>query len=93
MTASDRIKGVWRDKVTGEEFEAGGAMVGHLYSQPDRFERIPRTERMYHVVVIVERTGHKERMTAFPVTHAEGCTILSKLTHYSWRREQLEEVL
>lgn len=48
--------------------------------------------RLYHVVVIVERTGRKEYMTATPVTHAEGCTILRKLTRYPWRREQLEEV-
>jgi hypothetical protein len=45
--------------------------------------------RMYHVVVIVERTGRKVYMTATPVTHKQGCTILSKLTRYPWRREQI----
>ena len=48
--------------------------------------------RMYHVIVINERTGRKVYMTATPVTHKEGCTILSKLTRYPWRREQLEEM-
>lgn len=55
-------------------------------------------ERMYHVVVFRcdprtgEQKGEQERMTATPVTHEQGCTILSKLTRYPWRREQLEEV-
>lgn len=47
---------------------------------------------LYHVVVIHNKTGKKVYMTATPVTHHEGCTILSKMTRYSWRREQLEEV-
>lgn len=46
--------------------------------------------RCYHVVVINERTGKKVRMSASPVTHAEGVTWLSKLTKYKWRRNQLE---
>jgi len=49
--------------------------------------------RAYHVIVINERTGKKTQMTATPVTHGEGCTLLSKLTDYSWRRKQLEEVV
>lgn len=49
------------------------------------------TPRRYHVIVINERTGKKVYMTATPVTHAEGCTILSKITDYKWRRKQLEE--
>lgn len=49
-------------------------------------------QRQYHVVVINEKTGNKVYMTKMPVTHAEGCTILSKLTKYEWRRNQLEEV-
>ncbi len=51
-----------------------------------------RRRRMYNVVVINERTGLKEVMTSSPVTHAEGCTLLGKLTKYRWRREQLEEI-
>lgn len=47
--------------------------------------------RFYHVVVINERTGQKFYMTETPVTHSEGCTMLSKLTKYEWRRNQLEE--
>ncbi len=49
------------------------------------------TERLYHVVVIRNDNGEKVYMTSTPVTHAEGCTILSKMTRYPWRREQLEE--
>lgn len=48
-------------------------------------------QRQYHVVVINEKTGKKVYMTSSPVTHSEGCTILSKLTKYEWRRNQLEE--
>lgn len=48
--------------------------------------------QMYHVVVINERTGLKVRMTARPCTHEEGCTILSKIENYKWRRKQLEEI-
>jgi hypothetical protein len=50
------------------------------------------TERMYHVIIVVDRTGEKIRMTKTPVTHDEGCTILSKLTNHKWRRKLLEEV-
>lgn len=51
------------------------------------------TERMYHVIVKNIKTGVKVYMTAYPVTHAEGCTLLSKLTKYKWRQEMLEEVV
>lgn len=47
---------------------------------------------MFHVVIVVEKTGKIVRMTREPVTHAEGCTILSKVTDYSWRRKQLQPV-
>lgn len=49
--------------------------------------------RFYHVVIINERTGQKFYMTETPVTHSEGCTMLSKLTKYEWRRNQLEEFI
>lgn len=48
--------------------------------------------RMYHVIVINEKTNNKVYMTVTPVTHKEGCTILSKITDYPWRRKQLEEI-
>ena len=48
--------------------------------------------QMYHVVVIVERTGAKHYMTARPCTHEEGCNILRAIANYPWRRKQLEEV-
>ena len=50
-------------------------------------------EKMFHVIVIVNKTGKRTQMTATPVTHKEGCTLLSKLTKYSWRTEMLEEVV
>lgn len=56
-------------------------------------------ERMYHVVAVREThgssvypKGHKTRMTASPVTHAEGCTFLSKMVPYKHIRFLLEEV-
>lgn len=48
--------------------------------------------RLYHVVVVNMKTGQKVYMTSSPVTHAEGCTILSKMTKHSFRQEMLEEV-
>jgi hypothetical protein len=39
-------------------------------------------ERLYHVIVVNDKTETKVRMTAIPCTHKEACTILSKLTSY-----------
>ncbi len=50
-------------------------------------------DKLYHVVVIRNNNGKKVYMTDTPVTHKEGCTLLSKLTKYSWRTEKLEEVV
>ncbi len=47
--------------------------------------------RVYHVVVINERTGSRTRMTSSPVTHSEGVTILGKLTPHRDTRALLEE--
>ncbi len=53
---------------------------------------------MFHVVVekVDPRTGislgmGQTRMTATPVTHNEGCTIMRKITDYPWRRKMLVE--
>jgi hypothetical protein len=51
-----------------------------------------RPERLYHVVAINERTGYTVRMTAYPCTHEEGCTIMGKLLRHPARRVQLEEI-
>lgn len=48
--------------------------------------------RLYHVVVINRKTGKRVQMTGEPVTHSEGCVLLSKLTRYSWRIETLEQL-
>jgi hypothetical protein len=63
-----------------------------LYHKINEQQKASTMERMYNVVVINEKTGQKVIMTAYPCTHEEGCTILSKLTDYPWRRKQLEEV-
>ena len=47
--------------------------------------------RMYHVIVKVIKTGKVIYMTSTPVTHEQGCVLLSKLTHYPWRQEMLLE--
>ena len=54
---------------------------------------IKMNTRMYHVIIINTKTGKKVYMTQEPVTHKEGCTILSKLTKYPWRHEMLEEAV
>ena len=48
-------------------------------------------ERLYHVVVINNKTGKKFRMSSEAMTHREACTVLSKMTKYSWRTETVEE--
>lgn len=48
--------------------------------------------RLYHVVVINEHTGVKTYFSKTPVTNSQGCAWLSKITDYTWRRKQLEEV-
>lgn len=47
---------------------------------------------LYHVIVIRKDNGNKTYITKSPVTHTQGCTILSKMTKHSFRFEQLEEV-
>lgn len=51
---------------------------------------IKQNTQLFHVVVKNIKTGKKVYMTTSPVTHKEGCTILSKLTKYPWRYEMLE---
>ena len=53
--------------------------------------------RLYHVIIIVtdrkmKNHGETVFMTRTPVTHDQGCVILSKLTRYPWRQETLIEV-
>lgn len=35
--------------------------------------------KLYHVIVVNDKTNAKTYMTKTPVTHAEACTILSKI--------------
>lgn len=50
------------------------------------------TRRMYHVVVVHERTRRTVYLTNTPVTHREGCTILRKQVPRKILRYQLEEL-
>lgn len=59
--ARDRIIGVWRDKTTGREFQAGGSMVGYLYSQPERYERVPDARLYDDGGVIMKKYEDDER--------------------------------
>lgn len=54
--------------------------------------------RLYHVVTVVENArmhnfGNKTYFTVSPLTHEQACTLMSKITSYSWRRKFLEEVV
>lgn len=49
-------------------------------------------DRLYHVIVINNKTKKKVYMTGYPVDHKTAMILLSKLTKYSWRTEMVEEV-
>lgn len=52
-------------------------------------------DRRYHVEAVVNVPGRPQRvvlMTAQPVTHPEGCTILTKLVPRPTHRYRLAEV-
>lgn len=64
-----------------------------------KYEAVPILEylqsingRKYHLVTINERSGHKTQVTGYPMSHAECCTMKSKMTEHPARRIQLEEV-
>lgn len=48
--------------------------------------------RLYHIVAISDKSGHKTYMTSSPLTHDEACTMLSKFTKYTGRSLRLEEL-
>lgn len=48
--------------------------------------------RLYHVHVTNDATQRTARMTAYPATHAEACTIMDKITKSAGRRVHLVEV-
>ena len=50
------------------------------------------TQRLYHVVVINERTGAKTVVTAHPMPHAQANENRKRFSHHPARRIQLEEV-
>jgi|GEM_PF-2834020 len=82
------------DRLAGSHTECRGDLpLDGLDLEDQLDELLSRDERQYHVIVINERTGEKTRMTRTPVTHKEGCVLLSKLTDYAWRRKCLEEVI
>jgi hypothetical protein len=49
------------------------------------------TTRLYHLVAINERTGHKTYLSDAPVTHEQACTWKSKFTPHPARRIQIED--
>lgn len=48
--------------------------------------------RIFNVMVQNLETGKVVQMNAAPVSHSEGCTLLSKIANHSWRRKYLQEV-
>lgn len=48
--------------------------------------------RKFHIVAINQRTGAKTYMTAYPASHREACTMLSKISAHPARRVQLEQI-
>lgn len=51
--------------------------------------------RLYHIVRVNDKTGARTTMTAFPMSHKECCTVLSKMldiSRYPDLRNILEEV-
>lgn len=51
-----------------------------------------QTPRLYHVVAVNEKTGRRERVTAYPMPHAQACNNKSRFTPHPARRLVLEEV-
>lgn len=50
-------------------------------------------ERSYHLDSINIKTGERTRLTRFPMSHKEICTIKSKCTDHAHRRLELVEQL
>ncbi len=51
-----------------------------------------KPQRLYHVIAINEKTGHKTYLTTRPEEHAGALIILSKHSKHPLVRKQLEEV-
>jgi hypothetical protein len=50
-----------------------------------------RGNMIYHVEVVVKKTGSRFRMTSDPVSRHEAETISGKITVYKWRRIEIVE--
>lgn len=48
--------------------------------------------RLYNVIWVRDDKGVRGQMNSIPMTHAEACIYISKITNPSWRRLILEEV-
>lgn len=46
----------------------------------------------FNVMVKNEETGAVVQMNSAPVSHSEGCSMLSKITNYPWRRKYLQAI-
>jgi hypothetical protein len=49
--------------------------------------------RFYRVIWVRDDRNTRGIMADGPLTHAEACTIVSKITVYPWRRIMLEEIV
>lgn len=47
--------------------------------------------RLYHVVAVNEKTGRRERLTAYPMHHDHACENKSRFSDHPARRIELEE--
>ena len=54
-------------------------------------------DKKYRIIALITRKdligyGAKITLCEGPFSHNEACTVLSKITKYNWREEQLEEI-
>lgn len=47
-------------------------------------------QRMYNVIWVRDNNGTRGQLNSTPMTHAEACVYMSKITNPAWRRLVLE---
>lgn len=50
-----------------------------------------KPDRMYHLQAVNSRTGRTVRLTGYPMTHAQCCTMKRKFTTHKDRHIELSE--
>lgn len=48
--------------------------------------------RLYHLEAVNDKTGRRERLTAYPMPHAQACENKSRFSYHPARRIVLVEV-